>query len=300
MKILVFGSNGFIGRTVVKTLTPEYEVYKGDRSSDGGANSFVVDLLDQASIISILDSVKPEVIINCAGTVENTEKALSINPIITLNILQSVQLKHLSVKKIIICGSAGEYGIVENEGPVSEETPLMGTSFYARSKVLESSAALAFAGTTNLPVIVARIFNPIGVGMHPRFLLPNLIGQVREIKSGKRKTVELSRLDAKRDYINVLDIAEAIKLLIESDNTSGVYNVGSGQPITNQQLLNGIFEQQGVPEDKYTLSETCSSPEPNYAVDADISKITKEVGWVPKYDIQTTIKQIAEELNTKE
>jgi len=300
MKILVFGSGGFIGKSVVKTLSKSHEVYGGDRASDGSPNSLEVDLVDQGSVVSSLNKVRPDIIINCAGTVENSEKAYSVNPIITMNILQAAILTKLKISKVIISGSAGEYGIVAVEGPVSEETPLMGTSYYARSKVLESSVALAFSDITGIPVVVTRIFNPIGLGMHPRFLLPNLIKQAGEIKAGKRKRIELSRLDAKRDYINVLDIAEAIKLIAENDCPNRIYNIGSGKSITNEQLMNGILKQQDVSSDDFNLIETSEIPEPNYAVQADISKMHSDFGWAPKYDINTTIEQVGEELAAKE
>jgi len=300
MKILILGSSGFIGKAVVETLKLNHEIFKGDRASDGHKNSLVVDLLDHDSVFELLNQVKPEVIINCAGTVENSEKALEINPVITLNILQSVLLAKIPVKKVIISGSAGEYGIVKKTGPVDEDVPLMGTSFYARSKIMESSVARSFADLSGIPVVIARIFNPIGAGMHPRFLLPNLIKQGWEIKAGERKTVELSRLDAMRDYINVLDIAEAIKLIAENDCPQAVYNIGSGNPITNGQLMEGILEQLGVELDKVSLVETSVTPEPNYAVHADITRMNTDFGWKPKYDIATTINQVAAAISAQE
>jgi len=300
MRILVFGSSGFIGKSVVAALAADHEVYRGDRTSDGNKNGLAVDLLDQASVLEVLNSVKPEVVINCAGTVENNEKALAINPVITLNIFQAIVLTKLPVKKVIISGSAGEYGIVDKDGSVDEKVPLMGTSFYARSKVLESSVALAFSRLSGIPVVVTRIFNPIGAGMHPRFLLPNLIKQGWEIKAETRTRVELSRLDAKRDYINVLDIAEAIKLIAENDCPNTVYNIGSGNPITNGQLMEGILEQLGVELGKVTLVETSEMPEPNYAVHADITRMNTDFGWKPEYDIATTINQVAAAISGQE
>lgn len=300
MRILVLGSSGFIGRAVVNALKDDHDMYRGDRATDGTKNSLEVDLLDQESVINTLTLVKPEVIINCAGSVENSENALAINPVITMNILQSVLLTGLRLEKIVISGSAGEYGIVAKRGPVSEDTPLMGTSFYARSKVLESFAALALSESSNIPLVVTRIFNPIGVGMHPRFLLPNLIKQVDEIKNGERKTIELSRLDAQRDYVNVLDIAEAIKVIVENKCPHNVYNIGSNKPITNKQLLDGILKQRGVSTTKFSLVETSNVPEPNYAVNADISRMMNDFGWKPKYDIDTTISQIAEAMKGQE
>lgn len=296
MKILVFGSNGFIGRAVVGVLSEFHEVYRADRVSDGSKNSRAVDLLDQASVVAILEDLKPKVVVNCAGSVENSDKALAINPIITLNILQAIISTQISLNKMIVCGSAGEYGIVQEDVAVGEDTPLMGNSFYARSKIFESSIALAFVDSLDIPVIVTRIFNPIGAGMHPRFLLPKLIGQAQKIRAGENVEVEVSRLDAKRDYINVLDIAEAIKLIVENNCPHRVYNLGSGKATTNKQLMREVFKQQGVSAMDINVKETSPSPEPNYASCADISRMEVDFGWRSKYGLAETISQIAEQI----
>src|SRR5947199_333717 len=129
MRIIIFGSDGFVGRSVKQALEGSHEVHGASRENkDAGNNNHYVDLLDK-----------------------------------------------------------------------------------------ETAIALEYRDTHNLPVTVARIFNPIGHGMHPRFLIPQLIQQTHEILINKRAAIEVSRLNAKRDYIDVNDVATAIKTLVEGN-----------------------------------------------------------------------------------
>lgn len=296
MKVLVFGSNGFIGRNVVKEFSQNHQVITADRGEGNNQDSFQVDLLQLDSVINVLNKVKPDVIVNCAGSVENSEAAMNINPVITMNMLQAVLRTGIKVKKIIISGSAGEYGIVENVGPVPESTPVMGNSFYARSKVAESSVAVAFKEQYGLPVVVARIFNPIGAGMHPRFLLPKLISLIEKSKAGESVTIEVNRLDARRDYINVKDIATAIRLLVEKDTKHTIYNIGSGHATTNGELLELVSNELGVDIKELNINETADQPEPNFATLANTDRIKSEIGWTPSSTLEDTVAEIHKEL----
>lgn len=62
----------------------------------------------------------PDAIIHCAGIVDKTEKA-RLNVVFTDNLLRAIREAGLSLQKIIICGSASEYGVVDSESPISEE-----------------------------------------------------------------------------------------------------------------------------------------------------------------------------------
>ena len=69
-------------------------------------------------------------------------------------------------------GSAGQYGLVDAEHlPVTEDAPLAATSGYGVSKIEEVEFAKDFAAEHDIDVVEARIFNPVGPGMHERFIV---------------------------------------------------------------------------------------------------------------------------------
>jgi len=290
MRVLVLGANGFFGRNVVSALSGDHSVYRGVRSAVDDKD-IVIDLTDRASIKKALKHVRPDAIVNCAGIVENNEKA-QLNAVFTANLLKEVVDAQRTILRVVISGSAAEYGIVTPEDvPVKESTPLSGDNLYARSKIEETATAQKYRDEHNLPVVVARIFNPIGPNMGPRFLTSGLLRQINAVKQGETNKIEISRLDAQRDLFHIADAAHAVKLLIEKDPKRGIYNIGSGRATSNEELLNLMLAQSKLnvrPE----IVETAANPEPLYAIQADITRIKTELGWAPAYDLEETVKEI--------
>lgn len=291
MKILVIGASGFIGREVVKVVSANQDVLVADRNINETRSSAKIDLLDKSSICRVVKKLKPQVIINCAGIVENNENA-SLNPTFVKNLLDGVLGSGVEVKKILLSGSAAEYGTVDEKNiPVDEDTPLKATNFYGLSKLQETALALKYIKKHKMSIVVARIFNPIGVGMHPRFLISGLIRQVQEVKRGQRTAIEVSRLDSKRDYINVGDVALALKLLAENKTTYDIYNIGSGRGTTNGEIIKIIVDYSKI-DSEVKILETSKDKEPLVAIQADISRINKELNWLPTKTIENTVKEI--------
>lgn len=291
MKILVIGANGFIGSSVSSLLSKYHEVYMAGRYENLSKSQFNLNLLDYDNILHLLTKLKPEVIINCAGIVENSERA-KLNIEYTKNLLNAIVESKVTFKRIIISGSAAEYGYVDKKDiPVNENTPLNANTGYGLSKKNEELAAIEISIKNKLPVTIARIFNPIGIGMHNRFLIPSLLKQIKDIKEGKRKTIEVSRLDALRDYINVKDIASAFRVLVENETKFNTYNIGSGISTSNWHLIETIIKEFNLSTEP-DLIETSEDQEKLVAVQADITRISNEFSWKPVFTIEETIKEI--------
>lgn len=287
MKVMVLGSGGFMGSGISRSLAQDYEVV-GASTRNLENESVYTNLLNIASIEAALVQVKPEVVINCAGIINNDESAQN-NVLFTSNLLNAVAAV-LRPRRIIIAGSASEYGVVDRL-PVNEDFPLNAVSAYARSKVDEEEEARRLSEELNLPVVVARVFNPIGLNMNPKQLLPNIISQVNEIKSGLRDVLEVSRLDSSRDYVDVRDVAGAMKVLIENDPLDDVYNIGTGISTSTRELIGLVIAASGLdfmPE----VHETVDVPEQQVASKADISRMRNEFGWTPVYKLEDSIKEI--------
>ena len=106
-----------------------------------------------------------------------------------------------------------------------------------------------------------------------------------------RSQLEISRLDSRRDYLDVRDIASAIKVLVENTTSHHVYNIGSGKSTSNGELLDIILKQSGVVV-RPPVFEQNTTPEELMAIQADITRINEEFGWSPQYSLEDTIKDI--------
>lgn len=297
MKLLILGAEGFLGKNVAETLQNDFDTICADRT--GQSSGYGIDLAHKEQVTEALRNLKPDYIINCAGVVENSERA-DINPVLTKNLLDAVIETKLPVKRIIITGSAGEYGVVdEKQLPVSEETPLHPTNRYAESKVAETRLAETYAREYGLPVVVARLFNPLGPGMHPRFLTSSLIRQLGELEAGQRETIEVNRLDSKRDYVDVRDIASGIVALLMHELSYSVYNIGSGNAVSNATIISLLANCMGA-NGGFKVTELASGPEPLFACQANITRIKQDTGWRPSFILKDTIGGIVNEKRNAE
>ena len=291
MKVLVIGADGFVGRNTVKELRKDasLEVITASRKH---TEDLVIDLSDRSSIEAAIMSVEPDVIVNCAGVVANDENAFK-NGEFCRNLFEAIIARGALYPKVIITGSAAEYGVVESPGPVDEDTPLNATSDYGKSKIEEVAIAQKYAEEYNINLVVARIFNPIGPGMGDKFLLTSLLKQIDGYRDGNTSNISVSRLDSKRDYIDVRDLASAIHHFVTGNNIDHhvVQNIGSGVSTSNGELVKSLLSYLELSE-KPTIIETQTDPEPTYAAQANISRIKKEFNWEPKYDLNTTVEDI--------
>lgn len=286
MRVLLIGADGFVGSSVAKILRSTDQVLE----SIYGGGLHPIDLLDKRSIIRVLRTSKPDAIVHCAGVVDKGENA-KLNVTFTRNLLEAITFTGVIPKKILICGSASVYGIVGNTSPVSEEDALEPVGLYAQAKTEESIFAHEYALKHGLSLVEARLFNPIGVGMASNMLIPTLLTQIDELCKGGRNTVEITRLDSQRDYIDITDVSNAIAALLHTQLKHTVYNIGSGNTTSNRDLIEGLLALNKL-DDSGNVIETNSQPEPIFACRANINRIKSDTGWYPKKTIQESLKEI--------
>lgn len=294
MKTLVIGAEGFIGRNVCHVVGPDGGLTMGARAPEHrGYSSQFVDLLQPSSIAAALAKVQPDVVINCAGII--TAAGSPTNTAMTGNLLQAVLKSGINVRSIVICGSAAAYGPVRPDDlPVRESKPLAAFSLYGLDKVREESLGRLYRYSFGLPVVTARIFNPVGAGMPRRLFLPSICRQLQQWKAGRRERLEVTRLDAARDYLSATDVARALSALAYGQPKESAYNIGSGQGTSNGALLQRVFALAGL-HDLPPVNETSSTPELPLASQADITAINTEFGWTTEVALDDSILEVLDE-----
>jgi GDP-4-dehydro-6-deoxy-D-mannose reductase len=250
-KVLIFGSNGFVGPYLTKELSSRgFDVYESDISAATNLKSnnyFSCDITNSVAVFNLISQVKPNYIVNLAAisSVSSSWKkpqlTYQINVGGTINLLDSLVKQNNFSCKVLIIGSSEEYK--QSNKPLSEDSPLDSNNPYGLSKESQEKIADLYSSKYRIPVIFTRSFNHTGVGQKETFVIPSFCKQVVDIEKRKAKNELLvGNLDAIRDFSDVRDIVSAYANLLENES-NGVFNVGSGIAYSIKEILEKIISK---------------------------------------------------------
>lgn len=297
MKELVIGK-GFLGKSYRDFAANEgYDVHMASRRPDkGDLTEHYVDLNNPDSIVAVLDKVQPDIIVHCAAVLgRNPGDQVEQNPVMTRNLLEGTHTVGLNLSRFVLLGSAAEYGTVEeHQLPVKEDTPLTPNYPYAQSKWEEANIAQELADKHGISLAIARVFCPLGLGLHPTNLMSRVIDQIREQKDGHDPVIEVRNLEATRDYLHKSDCVRAIGLLAHSEQLPyRIYNVASGVRTSNEEIIRAALRHSGEPNMRVVATDL--TPEPVVGVShANITRL-QGLGYEPAYTVDQTVREIVEE-----
>jgi GDP-4-dehydro-6-deoxy-D-mannose reductase len=147
----------------------------------------------------------------------------------------------------------------------------------------------------NLHVIRARPFNHIGPGQDKRFVAADFASQVAAIEAGLNEPVmRVGNLEPKRDFTDVRDVVRAYHLLLDKGQPGEVYNIGTGQPRSIQQLLDILLNLTDAPIE-VQVDPARVRPMAVPVVACDASKLRRETGWQPEYSFEDTLATILDD-----
>lgn len=294
----VTGASGFLGRHVLEQLTiwDEMVAELGENArsrivaivrsstltpiSMDRVETANVAFDDPGSIQNLAHRVPPNFVIHCAGrTLPASEDELRrANLDATVNLLAGLRQIAKPVR-VVLAGSAAELGPVgAAELPVEEDHPCRPVEPYGRIKWEAGRAALA--EQPPLEPIVARIFNPIGPGLPESQAFGRFARRLLE-PAADPLTLRVGHLDARRDFVDVRDVARAMIALALDGIPRTVYHVGTGR---SRRIGDGLAELIRLSGRAVCLEidSTLGNPQGPSDSRADIGRIRQEVGWEPR------------------
>ena len=299
-KALIFGIGGFVGPYLAKELIDNgYKVYGTDTVDSTSAFSYEgyykCNILEKENVRKIIEEVQPTHIINLAAisSVGQSWKipdvTIQVNVNGTLNIFDGCLASNIK-PKILLIGSSEEY--IPIDKPISEETEINANNPYGISKVAQEQFAKIYREKYNWDIYCVRAFNHIGVGQRDTFVIPSWCKQVAEIEKCIREPkLIVGNINVSRDFTDVRDIVHAYRLVLESNNSSEIYNVGQGKAFLLSDILNYIISLSSK-DIKVEINQDLIRPNDNAIICCDNNKIKKKLNWKPKYDVLDTIKAI--------
>ncbi len=315
MKALVTGIGGFVGSHLARYLLEDrnYSVVgsiieppeQHHLLTTMGAQLYQVDLTDEEAVLKLLRDTKPDQIYHLAAQTFVPESF--DNPWGTLgnNIHSQLNLLHGMVKvdldaRILVVGSGEEYGLVPPEhNPIDENQPLRPANPYSVSKVAQDMLGLQYYLSHDVAAIRVRPFNQIGPGQGRQFVASAFAYQIAAIEKGETEPIlYVGNLQARRDFTDVRDMVRAYHLLLSSGEPGEVYNIGSGQAHSIQELLDILLHFSDAP------IEVRFDPARARPVDAPLmvcnpAKMKSITGWSPAYTFEQTLADILADWRTR-
>jgi len=213
----------------------------------------------------------------------------------TISLLQAMRAH--GVRNLVFSSSCSIYGD-QYARPIREDDVPAPVNPYARSKLIcEQILESACASYADLSVISLRYFNPAGahpsglVGECPRGVPSNIVPHMVRVAAGQLEKLHVFGGDyatpdgtAIRDYIHVMDVAQAHRFAVEHLDEPGfrALNLGTGSGASVLDLI-GVFEQTCDVRVPYALA--ARRPGDVTRLVADASRIAAVWGWRPGRDL---------------
>lgn len=263
--ILVTGDTGFIGRHLVRALRAEGHAVFGHSRQDG----------DIARCSLSYSNVRH--VYHLAGKTFVPESWQSPLTFYEVNVLGAVNVLEFCRRQdaSLILLSSYVYGRPERL-PIAEDHPLKAVNPYSHTKILAEGISEYYREQYGVRVTIVRPFNVYGPGQDERFLVPTLL---RQAMSADRATIEVADVRPRRDFLFIADLVELLVLLARH-NGSGIYNAGSGESVSIQELVDVINSL--VPLKKQITCREAPRPEEILDVRADVQKAWRELTWKPR------------------
>ena len=309
--VLITGITGFVGSHLADYLLTldGLEVYGTIRKRSRTENikhlwdkvCFVeCDLRDMASVLAMLQKVKPDRIFHLAAqsfvpTSWNAPAETLVNNIIgQQNLFEAVRALDLDPLIQIACSSE-EYGMVhEDEIPIKETNPLRPLSPYGVSKVAQDLMGYQYFQSYGLKVVRTRGFNHSGPRRGESFASSNFAKQIAEIEAGRRQpVVKVGNLEAVRDFTDVRDMVRAYWLALERGEPGEVYNICSGKGYRIGDVLDILLSMARVPISVERDPERLRPSDAPLLV-GDSSKFRQQTGWEPTIPFEQTLRDTLE------
>jgi GDP-4-dehydro-6-deoxy-D-mannose reductase len=302
MKVLITGASGFIGGFLATHCVEAGSSVLGldiqrPEAICAGADFEVCDVRDEVRLSGLISSFRPDRIFHLAAqsyptvSLSRPRETMDINAGGTINLYEC--LRALGMKPVVVVAcSSGEYGPVASEDlPVREGHLLRPLHPYGVSKVAQDLLAAQYFANYSIPSIRIRIFNTTGPGKAGD-VCSDLTRRVVEIELGLRSpSLFVGNLTPRRALTDVRDLVRALWLSSACCAAGEVYNVGSDQICSVQELIDAIrpyvkvnFKVEQDPE----LMRACDEP----VIAGDSTRFRGCTGWSPQIRIDETLRDM--------
>ncbi len=284
---LLIGGSGYVGRALQRQLSAEGRrwlcVARQTVASEENVTSLDVAREPEA-LAELLRRLRPDQIYFLAGG-PDPQDPFTVNIAPMRGVREALRQSGVSTR-LIVTGSAAEYGDVTERVAISEDVREQPISDYGIAKLAVTRLALA-QSSPRLSVVVGRVFNLIGAQLPAGLAPARFVREILRAKAEGRGWVTTGDLSPIRDFLPVNEAARCLVAIADS-GAGGIVNVCSGRGRSMRALFELIAARAGV---KLEAREDPALRRPGdiaFSV-GTVAKLTRLAGAVPNADLEPAI-----------
>jgi GDPmannose 4,6-dehydratase len=256
------------------------------------------DLLDQLSLLRLVDEIRPREIYNLAAM--SFVPASWDQPMLTgefnaqgvTRLLDAVRQVDPGIR-IYQASSSEMFGKVR-EVPQTEQTPFYPRSPYGVSKVFAHYITVNYRESYNLFAVSGMLFNHESPRRGLEFVTRKVSDGVARIKLGLTDTLPIGNLDAQRDWGFAGDYVRAMWLMLQQDRADD-YVIATGVSHSVRELIEIAFARVGLDWQKYVrVDPALLRPAEVDHLLGNPAKAQAELGWTPSVDFKQLVEMMVD------
>lgn len=310
-KVLITGITGFAGSHLMDYIleNTDYKVFGIKRMNSNLRNInhaldkitlFDADLLDESSLIHVLEKIQPDQIYHLGALSWVTPSwdmpavYMQTNAIGTINLFEAMRVTGCQAR-VLTSATPEEFGDVpEDLIPITEETRIKPINPYAASKAAQDMVCITYHASYHMDIVRTRAFNHEGPRRYIHGAIASFAYQIARIeRSMQEPVIKVGNLSATRNFTDVRDTVRAYFLAMEKGVSGELYVIGTDQIYTMREVLDMLITHSTM-ADKIQIEVDPARVRPTELMTfiGDYTKFKAATGWERKYNLDETLESV--------